>query len=185
MGHEREAPATLKQKLKNEFREMLGIFAYLAFFLCALAAYSALLLEQFNVSYFMFGAALFNALVLSKVIMIGEYLQLGKSMHGRPVIVAAIVKAVLFALLMAVFHIVEEVIKNMIHGRSAAEAVRELLSQGLAEVLVRNLVFFGALVPFFLCREVGRIAGEHKFYNLMTRASARGGHGGHGGGTGG
>ncbi len=177
MGHEHEPPATIKQKVQHELKEMLGIFAYMAFVLCALAAYSALLLEQFNVSYFVFGAAVVNALVLSKVIMIGEYVRVGKWLQGRPIIVAAVAKAVMFAILMAASHLVEEVVKHMIHGRSAGDAVRELMSQGVPEVLVRNLVFFGALVPFFLCREIGRIAGEERFYALMTRPSARTGEG--------
>jgi hypothetical protein len=50
MGHEHEPPATIKQKMQHELKEMLGIFAYMAFVLCALAAYNALLLELFHVS---------------------------------------------------------------------------------------------------------------------------------------
>ena len=67
-----------KQKIKHELREMLELFLYLAFFFCALAIYDMLLLRQYNVEYLTISFAIINALVITKVIMIGEYAKLGK-----------------------------------------------------------------------------------------------------------
>ena len=44
---------------------------YLAFSFCALLAYDLFLLKQYDVAYWNFGFALLNALVITKVIMIG------------------------------------------------------------------------------------------------------------------
>jgi hypothetical protein len=152
----------LKQKLAHELREMAWIFVFLAVFLCALATYSTLLLREFHISYFVYGTALLNALILSKIILLGEYFRLGRKHEGRPLINAAVFKALQFSVLMAVFHVLEEIIKNLIHGHTVASALQELVSGRLVEVLGRNLVFFCALVPFFVVRELRRVLGEHK-----------------------
>ena len=57
-----------------------------------------------------------NALVITKVVMIGEYAKLGKGHEDKPLFVSAIWKAFVFGLLVFAFHIVEEVIKRLIHG---------------------------------------------------------------------
>jgi hypothetical protein len=74
--------AELKQKAKHELQDYAGISLYLAFFFSALATYSMLLLGKFHISYFTFGSALINALVVAKIIMIGEYVRLGKRAEG-------------------------------------------------------------------------------------------------------
>ncbi len=65
--------AELKRKAMHEFRELECICLYLAFFFCALVTYNMLLLDEFHVKYWNYTFALINALVITKVIMIGEY----------------------------------------------------------------------------------------------------------------
>jgi hypothetical protein len=80
----------LKQKIIREFEEVGVIFLYLAFFFCAIATYSMLLLNKFQVSYFTYGTALINALVIAKVILIGDYMHLGKKQEARSLIYLAV-----------------------------------------------------------------------------------------------
>src|ERR1700758_3578256 len=96
---------------------------YLALFFCALSTYSMLLLKEFSVWYFTYGFALINALVIAKVILIGEYAHLGKKHEAKPLLLAAIHKAFLFTLLVFAFHVVEEVIKLLIHRKDMATAL--------------------------------------------------------------
>lgn len=169
---------TLKQKVRHELREMAVIFLYLATFFCALATHSTLLLHEFHVSYFAYGTALLNALIMSKVIMLGEYAGLGSKQESKPLIITAILKAFQFAVLMVVFHVVEEVVKHLLHGHSAASAVRELMSGRLTEILARNLVIFFALIPFFAFREFRRVLGDERYQELVFRRGAAGPAGG-------
>src|SRR5262249_55614055 len=81
--------AKAEEKVKEEFTELAWVFSYLALYFCAVATYSMLLLNKFEVRYFTYGAALINALVLSKVILIGEAAHLGKRSENRPLIVSA------------------------------------------------------------------------------------------------
>ena len=172
MTAEHPEQKSLKQKASHEMREFFGIFLFLALFLCTLAAYSTLLLQEFQVRYFAFGAALINALIMSKIILLGEYAGIGHKLDDKPLLFSVIVKAGQYSFLMVVFHVIEEVIKQLFHGHTVNSALRDLASNRLIEILVRNLVVFCALLPFFASREMRRVLGEEKFADLFLRKGA-------------
>jgi hypothetical protein len=156
-----------KQKAKHELKEMLVLSAYLAFFLCALSAYKLLLLRQYQVDeYWNFGFALINALVITKVIMIGQYAKLGKMHEGKAIVVSAIWKAFVFGLLVFAFHVVEEIIKRLIHGANVEKASRGLRFE---EFGARALVVFCTFVPLFIFLEMRRVLGEESFLSLIFK----------------
>jgi hypothetical protein len=156
-----------KQKAKHELQEMLVLSAYLAFFLCALSAYKLLLLKQYQVEeYWNFGFALINALVITKVIMIGQYAKLGKRHEGKAIVVSAIWKAFVFGLLVFAFHVIEEVIKRLIHGADVEKASRGLRFE---EFGARALIVFCTFVPLFIFLEMRRVLGEESFLSLIFK----------------
>ncbi len=159
----------VKQKAVHELQEFAAIFLYLAFFFCAVATYSMLLLNEFHVSYFVFGMALINALVIAKVILIGEYAHLGKKHENEPLFLSAAHKAILFSLLVFAFHIVEEVIKRLWHGENFATAYHRIR---INELLARSLVIFCTFLPLFAFRELRRVLGEDNFRSLFFRTEA-------------
>ncbi len=161
--------AGLKQKAAHEFREIAIVFFYLAFFFCALATYSTLLLEKYEISYFNYAAALINALIITKVILIGEALHFGTKHEAKPLIYSVLYKAFMYGLLVFAFHVVEEVIKRLIHGEAFGGALHNVR---VDELLARSLVIFCTFVPFFAFREVGRVIGPEKFRNLFLRGGA-------------
>ena len=161
--------AGLKQKAKHEFEELAAIFLYLALFFCALATYGTLLLDKFHVSYFLYGTALINALVISKVILIGESLHLGKKQEHRPLFVSALNKAFRFTLLVFAFHIVEEEIKRLFHGETMASAWHAMRFDDL---LCRSVVVFCTFIPLFAFMELRRVLGEESFRTLFFRTGA-------------
>src|SRR5271157_2553872 len=89
----------LKQKAAHEFKEITIVFLYLAFLFCALATYSMQLLEKFEILYFTYGAALLNAFIITKVILIGEAAHLGKKHEAKPLLYSSVYKAFLYGLL--------------------------------------------------------------------------------------
>lgn len=169
MSAEHFQKASLKQKAIHEFEEFAGIFLYLAFFFCALATYSALLLNKFQISYFTYGSALINALVIAKVILIGEYTRLGKKHEAKPLLLSAVYKAFLFGLLVFGFHIVEELIKRLLGGESMPTASREIR---LDDLIGRSLIVFCTFIPLFAFRELQRVLGEESFRALFFRTGA-------------
>jgi len=153
-----------KEKIKHELREMLELSLYLAFFFCALALYDMLLLRQYSADYLTFGFALINALVITKVIMIGEYARLGRKHENKPVLVSAVWKSFVFGLLVYAFHIVEEAIKRLIHGAEPLAVPREIRFDQLAS---RSIIVFCIFIPLFAFREIRRVMGEEEFRSLL------------------
>jgi hypothetical protein len=171
MNAEASTPASFKQKAIHEGQEFAGIAIYLAFFFCAVVAYSSILLNQFHVSYFKYGTALINALIIAKVILIGEYAHLGKRRETRPLVESALYKALMFSLLVLAFHIVEEAIKALLHGRALVSIFQEI---NYSELLSRCLIVFCTFVPLFAFRELARVLGEDEFRTLFFRSGKTG-----------
>jgi hypothetical protein len=169
MDAENPHKSSLKQKAAHEFKEFVVIFLYLAFFFCAVATYSMLLLKEFHVSYFAYSFALINALVIAKVILIGEYAHLGKQLEAKPLIYSAVYKAFLFSLLVVAFHFFEEVVKQLVHGKDIAGAFHDIRFDDL---LGRSVIVFFTFIPLFGFRELRRALGEEKFRALVFRTGA-------------
>lgn len=73
MSSKNSKAADLKQKALHESKQFVAISLYLAFFFCAVVTYRMLLLNEFQDAYFSYISGLINALVIAKVILIGEY----------------------------------------------------------------------------------------------------------------
>jgi hypothetical protein len=166
MSTENSQKTGMKQKVVHELEDMAVIFLYLAFFFCAIATYSLLLLNKFQISYFTYGAALLNALIIAKVILIGEYARLGKKQEAKPLIYSAIYKAFMFSLLVFAFHLVEEVIKHLVHDRRIATVFREVR---IDDLLSRTVIIFCTFIPLFAFREMQRVLGEEQFRALLFK----------------
>ena len=158
----------LKQKAMHEFVEMGVIFLYLAFFFCAISTYSMLLLNKFEISYFTYGASFINALVVAKVILIGEYARIGRKHEAKPLFYSAIYKAFVFCLLVFAFHLIEEAIKELVHGHRITAAFREMR---IDDLLARTVIIFCTFIPLFAFRELQRVLGDDKFKAILFRAS--------------
>jgi hypothetical protein len=166
MNDENSRKTSLKQKAVHEFEGLAVIFLYLAFFFCAITTYSMLLLNKFEISYFAYGAALINALVIAKVILIGEYARLGRKPEAKPLIYSAVYKAFVFGLLVFAFHIFEEAIKELVHGRPIRAAFHEVR---MDDLLSRSVIVFCTFIPLFAFREMQRVLGEEQFRALLFR----------------
>jgi hypothetical protein len=158
------AHPTLKQKAKHEMKEMIELFVYLLFFFISLAVYDMLLLNEYHAGSWHFAFALINALVITKVIMIGEYAKLGRRHENKPLILSALWKAFIFGALVYLFHIVEEGIKRLVHGSEVVTTPRELRFD---QLVARSVIVFCIFVPLFAFRELRRVMGEEKFRTLL------------------
>ena len=146
----------LQKEIVHEAKELAWLFAYLALFLCALSTYRMVLLNEFHLTYFRYGAALIEALVLAKVILIGEYARLGKRGEDRPLIVSAIYKAFLYSLLVAAFNVLEEAVKGFFHGRNLTGTLYEFR---VSDPVARTIIVFCAFIPLFTAIEMQRNLG--------------------------
>jgi hypothetical protein len=155
-----------RRKLGHELREFLAVFLFLALFFSAFTTYRMLLVNEFHLKYFSYGSALVSALVLSKIILLGEYAHLGRRFEGTALIVSTLYKSLAFGLLTAAFHVLEEGIKELVLRKTPFHPGE---SRNLNELLARTLVMFCAFIPFFAFRETARVLGEGKLYQLFFR----------------
>ena len=163
------APVGFKQKAMHELIEVALISLYLAVIFCAVSTCALLILRKYDVSFWNYGFSIINALIIAKVILIGEMAHVGRGAEGRPLYQRVLYKSFVFGLLVFVFHIVEEIIKHLIHHHP----LRTIWDDFHAEDLMfRTIVIIGAFIPLFAWRELGRVIGEEKLRALFFKSGA-------------
>jgi hypothetical protein len=155
-----------KQKAEHELKDFAMISFYLGFFFCALVTYTMLLLKKYEISYLNYSFAIINALIIAKIILIGEWAHLGKRGEAKPLYQSVLYKSVVFAVLVFAFHFVEEFIKRLIHHDPFGTVWHNL---HIDDLIGRSIVIFCAFVPLFAFRELGRVMGEDKLHALLFK----------------
>jgi hypothetical protein len=159
-----------KKRLVRELIEYWTNVLYLAVFFGAFAWYRRLILAGYEISYLNYGAAVIEALIMAKVILIGQALGLSRGFEDRPLIFPTLYKAVLFSLFVGVFAVVEHLVTGLVRGKSLEVELNDLLSEGKYEMLARCMVTFLAFIPFFAVQELAQVLGEGKLRTLFFRA---------------
>ena len=164
-----ETRAGWKQKIISEVIEYWILVAYLSCFFGLFTWYRRLILAEYQISYMHYGVSVLAALVLAKVILIGDMVRLGRRFDEKPLLVPTLYKAVVFSLWVAVFSVLEHTIGGVLGGHGLAGGVAELMQKGKYELLARCLITFVAFIPFFAFKELGRVLGEDNMRTLFFR----------------
>jgi len=172
MSDSSEKKAGWKQKIVHEMIEYYINFVYLFVFFGMFTLYRRLILAKYQIVYLHYGVALVEALVLAKVIMIGQVLHLDRGLEDKPLIVTTLFRTVLFTVWVAAFSIFEHVGGGLLNGEGLAGIIDGLWSDRY-ELLARCLVTFLAFIPFFAFKELGRVVGQDKIRALyFSKGSA-------------
>ena len=166
-GIGKKAVSDWKQKARRELAEYWMNFIYLAVFFGVFTWYRRLILAEYDISYYHYGAALIEALVLAKVILLGNALKLGRHSGERPLIYLTLRKAAIFTVWVGLFEIIEHMIGGVLQGKGLEQGLRVIVHQGRDALLARCLVTFVAFVPFFAFHELGQTLGEGKLVALF------------------
>ena len=156
----------LKQRALKELEKYLIVAAFLFFFFGSVTTYRRLVLAEYHIGYFAYGWALVKALILAKVILIGEIFHLGKRFEGRRMIWAVLGKTLVFGLFIAAFGVGEHLLAALFHHRAIQEEFRFSREQGY-ELLARVQLEIVALLPLFAFNEFDRVLGEGKVAALL------------------
>jgi hypothetical protein len=148
----------------HELKDFAAISIYLGFFFCALATYTMVLLQKYDVSYINYSFAIVNALVIAKVLLIGDMAHLGRSSETKPLYLTVLHKSVVFTLLVVAFHFLEEVVKRIIHHEPNGTVINNIRWDDLG---AKSLIVFAVFIPLFAFRELRRVMGEDTFYALF------------------
>jgi len=157
----------LKEKIVHEMVAYWVNVAYLTLMFAAFTQYRRLVLAAHDITYTNYWVAVIEALILAKVIMVGDALHLGRRLDQKPLIYSTLLKTVVFTLFVGAFTLTEHVIKSLWSGEGFKAGIAGLLGKGHHELLAGCLVVFVAFIPFFAFRELGRVLGEGKIWTLF------------------
>jgi hypothetical protein len=161
-----------KKKILHEMVEYWLNVLYLTLVFAAFTQYRRLLLAAHDITYTNYWVAVIQALILAKVIMIGDVFRLGRGLEQKPLIYPTLYKTVVFSFFVGIFTIIEHVIKGLWKGQGLTGGLVDFFGKGLHELLAGCLVIFVALIPFFAVKELERVLGEEKIRALFFRRRA-------------
>jgi hypothetical protein len=157
-----------KKKIFHEVAEYWINVVYLTLMFAAFTQYRRFILAAYDITYTNYWVAVIKALILAKVIMIGDVLRLGLGLEQKPLIYPTLYKTVVFTLFVGVFTVVEHAIKGLWKGQGLAGGLADFLGH---ELVANCLVVFVAFIPFFGVKELGRVLGQEKIKALFFRRS--------------
>jgi hypothetical protein len=162
----------LKERIFHEMAEYWITFCYLALVFAAFTQYRRFVLAAHDITYTNYWVALVEALILAKVVLIGDALRLGRRLDHKPLIYSTFLKTVVFSVFVGAFTVIEHVIKGLWGGEGITGGLVGLLGRGHHELLAGSLVTCVAFIPFFAMRELGRVLGEGRIWALFFRRTS-------------
>jgi hypothetical protein len=157
----------LKARAIHEVRRFVVIFLYLWVILGCFVLNERIILAQRGIFVSAQGFALINALVLAKVMLVVEDLNLSRWVPPRPLIYPILHESLLLTVLFICFHIVEKVVTGLLMGESVAASVPAIGGGGLGGLVCVAVILFVALIPFFAFKHVGRALGEGQLNAML------------------
>jgi hypothetical protein len=156
------------QRVKHEAQEWAVMFLYLWVVFGLFALHESILKAQEHQDYRIQGFAILNALILSKVMLVGEGLQLARGRRDSRPILVIFNKSLAFAVLFIVFHILESIIVGVAHGETIAASFPQVAGGRLLDIIALGVIVSVCLVPFFAFREVSHDLGEGRLWQLLV-----------------
>ena len=163
----------LKEKATHQLREFLVITIYLWALFVLLIINQSVVLARAEPNYQAYGFAIFNALMLAKVLLTGEDLKFGSRFKDKPLLYSISYKCFIFTLFLIGFHIVERVIGGVLHGKSIAQSFPDVGGGSAQGILSLGVTVFVALIPFFAFREIARVIGHNELWSLLLSRGTR------------
>jgi hypothetical protein len=167
-----DAFSRVKEKAIPEAKRLLWIFVYLWVLLGLFALHKSIVIGE--PSFYHQGLAIINALVLAKIIFIGEEFHLADELRERPLIYPIVYRSAVFSLLLVVFHLIEQVLVGVWKGKALMDCVD---GKSVLELVVLAVIMFFVLMPFFALIEIARDVGGDKlfeqFFLRRTRSFPR------------
>jgi len=163
----------LKERAVHQVREFLAMFIYLWVLLALFVINHSVVLAREQHNYQAHFFAFVNALILAKVLLIGEDLHLGNRFRDKPLLYSIFYKCFVFTIFFMGVHVLERVIVGVWNGRTIAQSLSAIGGGTLKGILSLGATFFVALIPFFAFREISRVIGQSELWSLLISRGTR------------
>jgi len=171
-GSPSENKRSLKERAVHQLREFSAMFLYLwALFALLVMNQSAVLRHAHDAQ--AHGFAIINALILAKVLLIGEDLRIGNRFRDKPLLYSIFYRCFVFTILIMAFHVVERLIGGLFSGRTIAQSFPDVGHGSLKGIFSVAATAFVALIPFFAFREISRVIGSKELWSLLLTRGNR------------
>lgn len=165
-----EAKRNWKGRAIHEAKRFLGMFLYLWVLFGLFVLHESIILAQHDIDFTAYGLAITNALILAKVMLVAEDLNIARGFEDKPLIYPVLYKSIVFAIVFMIFHLAEEVLVGLWRGKTAPESIPAIGGGSPKGILSVALIVSFALIPYFAFRELGRAIGEGELRALfLTR----------------
>jgi hypothetical protein len=155
----------------EEFRHFVIVFLYLWALFGLFVMDQAVLQRQQGFELVFHGFAILNALILGKVMLVIEDLELARWLKARPLVWTILFEAVVCTFLFFCFHVVERLAVGVFHGASLEASLPSVGGGGLAGLLIVALIVFVSLLPFFAFKNLARAIGGDRMKEILFRKS--------------
>ncbi|MFO0994048.1 MAG: hypothetical protein U1E67_19195 [Hyphomicrobiales bacterium] len=163
---------TIKERAIREFIRFWTLALYLWLLFGLFVLNQTIIYRQEGLDLAFHGFALLNALVLGKVMLVFEDLELARWLRGRPLILTILFEAGLCTALFVVFHIVERVLVAAFRGEPITASMPSFGGGGLFGLVIVALIIFVSLLPFFAFKNVARAIGVKRMKEILFHRSA-------------
>lgn len=163
---------SLKDRAIHEFKVFWIVAMYLFVFFGLFTVYRRLVIAETGTAYLHYGIALIQALVIAKIVLVGQMLSISRAHDDKPLVYPVLYKSFLFAGLVIAFGVIERLVEAWLHHEGIGGAFRKIAELGLYEFLARMMLLIVSFIPFFAFWELGRVLGMNRLVGLFFSKEA-------------
>jgi hypothetical protein len=161
--------SNVKRRAEEELKRFFIMFVYLLVIFTLFQLHEYMILRQHDIAYAHYGFAIIQALVLAKVMLIGEAMKLGHRLSKQRRIVVIAYRSAVFALFFLIFKIFEDAVIALFKGKDVIESITAPGGSTPATIILA-LIFWVMLLPYFAFVELGRGFGVDSLKHVLFSA---------------
>lgn len=156
-------------RLQRELKTLGLVFAYFAGWLAFLVLVKQLVLAEYDVQFDGISKALIGALILSKVVLVLEYVPVGKWLRGRPAWMDVVVRTTLYMLGVFVVLVLEKGFDGRHEYGGFGKSLAAVFEHADVYLVWLNLAVVSfALLGYNITAVIKRHLGEGGIWRLLT-----------------
>lgn len=163
------APKSIEQRALVEMKKYLVITLYLWVLFALFGTYKRVLLQENGISLWNQGYAIVNALIFGKVVLLGQFLNLGDNLRRNALAWVVLGKTVMFTALLMLFHVGEEAIRALVEGLPMMSAIQSFGGGTWLGLVNYAGLLFVALLPLLAFQEVSNAVGSDRLWRLLFK----------------
>lgn len=159
--------SAIKDRAIEELRHFVVLFLYLWLIFGLFVLNQTVVARQHGLSFLPHGLALINALVLAKVMLVAENLELARWLRTRPALWTIVYESALCSVLFICFHIIEKFAIDLFRGIFTTAGMPAIAGGGWFGLLLVALILFVSLLPFFAFKNLVRAIGAKRMREIL------------------